>query len=407
MNPASRGTELFAGAALIVALALTVVVVFWSVGGGSGRHVDVTAEISQVGDSLEAGNIVTFREVIVGEVRGFHSDGAGGAVLDLRIEPDQARAIPRDVTAVGIPADLFGQTAILLSAPAASDAPALSDGDHVRADTSPGARGLQSALSEVYDVISTIEPAQLNGALSAISLALRENGSTVGTLIDHTDELTQKMVLTIPRLAGVLESLGTVSQQLAASSPDLLSAVENLLVPAQAVVAEQDAIAHFFAVVPPALDSTTDLTRDIGDNAVTVVTNAEPVLAALAQNAEGLAGSVTGFGSMADAFNSVIHDGRVKVNAYVTGVNSAALVPLFLGQPSQVLDSTATPLPSETARVTADRHETPASAVAGPQEVALVQSLVSSLSDVPANQVPEGATLLLGPLLRGLSTVIR
>lgn len=279
-----------------------VVGIFQSLTSGNQGDVAVSAQISQIGDSLEIGDIVTYREVIVGEVRSFQIDGQGGASLELRLSGVAARSIPSSVTAIGVPADLFGQTAVMLDSGGRLSGRHLKAGDHISADRSPAAAGLQSALAEAYHLMATVHPAQLNGALSALNTALQGNGKTLGETIDAAALLVRQIQPVIPKLDQVIRQVATVSVALARNSPALLASLNNLLTPARAIVEHKDAITRLLSVATPATQRSAAFLHAVGANVVTIVTNWRPVLDAIAQNPRGLAGSITGFGSLAAAF---------------------------------------------------------------------------------------------------------
>lgn len=416
MTAPARRFQPLLGVAVFAALLLAVALVFMSFNGSFGDNVVVTARIGQIGDSLDTGDIVTYRDVIVGEVRSFTPDGHGGADLRLRIGAHFARQVPGTVTALAVPATLFGNTEILLLPPhtITQSQPSLRNGQRVAADASPGAVGLQTALADAYDLITSVHPAQLDSALTALADALQNQGESLGKLVDEAAAYLRALAPSIPKLDAVITRFATVTSELAQDAPSLLQSLSNLLTPARAIVQQQQAVAALFNVAPGATDDATNLVAANGDNLVTIVSNERPFLAALSANPNALTDSITGFRSFATALNSTFHNGRASLNVVISGINTSALVPLLLGQPSEVLHQLADP-PTYSAAQTdaAIRLQTgahtggTASSAGDPNEVAAVRAVVSAITGAPPASVPNAIDMIIGPLLRHTTTVIR
>ncbi|MDT5000692.1 MAG: phospholipid/cholesterol/gamma-HCH transport system substrate-binding protein, partial [Mycobacterium sp.] len=227
------------GLGVFLAMALVVALVFKSFNGDFGNNVIVTAGISQVGDSLDTGDIVTYRDVIVGEVTSFQANGRGGAELRLRVQSHFARSIPANVTAVAVPASLFGATEILLLPPAQLSTASLRSGQDVAPDVSPAAAGLQTALADAYNLITSVHPAELDAALTSLASAIQNQGAALGKLVDDAAGYLKALAPAIPRLDAVISRFAMVADELARESPSLLQSLANLLAPAKAIVDEQ------------------------------------------------------------------------------------------------------------------------------------------------------------------------
>jgi phospholipid/cholesterol/gamma-HCH transport system substrate-binding protein len=429
----ARGRLSLIGLSVFVALALAVWLVFRSFNGDFGDNVTVTATIAQVSDSLDTGDIVTYRDVIVGEVRSFTANGRGGAELRLRLHASSARSVPSNVTAIAVPASLFGNTQIDLVPPAHAAGTSLHNGARVGADSSAAALGLQTALSDAYDLITAVHPARLDAALTSLATALQGEGPALGKLVDEAAKYLRALAPSIPALDAVISRFATVTTELARNSPDLLGAVANLLTPAKAITAQRQAVEQLLAVAPGVISSASDLLQRTGDDFVTVVTNEQPLLQALADDPNALPDSIRGFQSLADALNSTFHNGHASINVIVSGINSAGLVPVLLGQQTQVVAKLVDPTtytasqcprypgangpncpanaaalaPQDNSAVVLTAGATGnVSSIGQPQEVAAVRAILSSATGLPLAQVPAAMDLLLGPLLHGTTTVI-
>ena len=428
----TRGRRSAIGLGVFVVLALAVWLVFRSFAGDFGDNVDVSATIAQVSDSLDTGDVVTYHDVIVGEVRSFTANGRGGAELKLRLHASSARVVPSNVTAVAVPASLFGNTQIVLMPPPADAATSLRRGQHIGADSSPAAVGLQTALADAYDLITAVHPADLDAALTSLATALQGEGPNLGKLVDTSAHYLRALAPSIPELDAVISRFATVTTELAHDSPQLLGAIANLLTPAQAITAQRQAVQQLLDVAPGAIAGATDLLDRTGNDFVTVVLDEEPLLRVLAQDPNALPASITGFKSLADALNSTFHNGHPTINVIISGINSAGLVPVLLGQKTDVVDKLVDPTPysaaqcprypgasgpncptgaaaapaSEAAVVLSAGATGNVSSIGQPGEVAAVRAILSAATGLPAARIPAAMDLLLGPALHGTTTVV-
>lgn len=415
-----RAVEIAAGIALTVAAVLTVGLVYATFRGTFGNAVQVTAGITDAGDSLEPGDAVIYRDIIVGEVRSAAASSDSGARVSLTIKASYAKVIPDNVQSIAVPINLFGSTAVQLIPPQRPSGRPLRSGGHIAADRSPAATGLQSALTDAYKLLTAIRPADLDAALTALGTALSGRGDDLGRLLEKADVYLRRLTPSLPDLESVMANLATVTKQLAADTPAMLDTVRNLLGTARTVVARSADIAKLFAVAPAAVDHANGLIAATADSFVTVVNAQQAVLDAFRDNPQALPKTIAGFKSFADSFSSTLTSGPWEnVNVLATGVNSAALGPLLLGQKTQVLAGVTDPrlytaaqcprypgMSGPNCATTGTAFGGSATSVGHSSEVAAVRSLLSAVSDLPPTSVPSAVDLVLGPLLRGAETVI-
>jgi phospholipid/cholesterol/gamma-HCH transport system substrate-binding protein len=433
-----RGLEVLLGLLLAAVLAGAVVLVWESFSGTFGDKVTVSAELSQAGDSLEQGDIVTYRNVIVGEVSSASGNLGGGAVAKLRLDPAAAGQIPAKVTAVAVPASLFGNTKIELLPGADTKGPRLHEGSIIAADRSPAAESLQTALANAYTLLTSVHPAELDAALSALATALQGQGTRVNRLIARADAYLRKIAPHLPELDDVITSLASVTDEIARSAPSLLSSLRNTLVVAKGIVTERQAVANLLAVAPTAADNANRLLNGrTVDNVVTIARDQAEVSRALADHPAALADTIGGFKSFADTFNQILSSGPyLKVNLLLTGVDFAALLNVSTGAKGTVFQgivnppeytradcpryagasgpncasaSTASSPQSQDAQVltTGRNYGGTSSSIGSPSELRTVRVAAGRITGQPARSVPDAVDLLLGPLLRGSATVIR
>ena len=430
-----RRLELLLGLALAALMAGTVVVIYQSFRGDFGNDVLVSARINRAGDALEQGDIVTYRDVIVGEVTTATGTLQGGAVLQLKIHRDNAAVIPANVTAVAVPASLFGQTKVMLLPGATTSGPRLHDGQVIVADTNPAASSLQTALANAYTLLTSVHPAQLDAALSALASALDGQGENLGRLVDKADAYLRTIAPSLPQLNGVITSLATVTEELAKDSPALLASVADLLKVSAGIQRSKQSVATLLAVAPTAIGNAQLLLSPQNvDNAVTIWRNETPVLQAFAADPNALPETIDGFRAFATTFSKALAGHPyLKVNIVLTGANLATIPALLLGQPGHTFDAVSDPTgytnadcprypgsngpncPSGAAPAgagaqpltTGDGYGGTSSSVGSPQEQRIVQQAAAAITGQPASHLlPDVTDLLLGPLLRGRPTMI-
>jgi phospholipid/cholesterol/gamma-HCH transport system substrate-binding protein len=415
-----RGLEIGLGVALVFAMTLGVVLIWKSFKLEFSDKITVTAHLAKAGDALEQGDIVTYRRVIIGEVSDSTGGADGGAVAGLLIDPAAARQIPASVSAVAVPASLFGNTKIELVP---------------GQDTSAAAEGLQTALANAYTLLTSVHPAQLDAALSALATALQDQGGNINTLIAKADRYLRKLAPHLPELDDVITSLATVTEEVARHAPALLTSLANTLVVAKGILAEKQAVNGLLTIAPTAVDNAQLLLspRTV-NNAVTILREQVPVTAALADHPAALADTLKGFKQFADTFNKALAGGSLKANLLLTGADFTELINVAAGQPGKVFQSIVDPTlytPADCPRydgasgpncgagagtnsartqllTTGSGYGGTSSSVGSAKEVQAVRAAASSITRLPESRLNDATTdLLLGPLLRGTATVIR
>jgi phospholipid/cholesterol/gamma-HCH transport system substrate-binding protein len=430
----NRWLEILLGLGLSVAMVLGVMTIWWSFSGKFSDKITVSAELAKAGDALEQGDIVTYRRVIIGEVTDSTGNADGGAVAELKIDPRAAEEIPANVTAVAVPASLFGNTKIELLPPADPAPEHLQDNGVISADRSPTAESLQTALENAYTLLTSVHPAQLDAALSALARALDGQGPRLNTLIGKADSFLARLAPHLPQLDSVITSLANVTEHLARNAPQLLDSLANTLVISRGILADKEVVEELLDVAPLAVDNARKLlNEDVVDNAVTVIRNEVPVSAALAARPAALADTLLGFKVFADTFNGTLADGPyLKANLLLTGADFTQLFPAAAGKPGDVFHAIVNPpeyrirdcpryagasgpncdATSRTSSMTVFRtgHNFggTSSSIGSAREQRAVRSAASVLTQLPVGELSGGVVdVLLGPLLRGIPTLLQ
>jgi len=167
-------------------LIFTIVVIFaaWLVGQSFNRsfraYVPVTLMSDRTGLVMETGAKVKMRGVQVGRV-GQISGGKQPASLKLEIDPDKVALIPANVGARISATTAFGAKYVELVYPADPSTKSLTTGVVLRSENVT--TEVNTVFQNLVGVIRQVDPAELNGVLSALAEGLGGQGARIGEAI--------------------------------------------------------------------------------------------------------------------------------------------------------------------------------------------------------------------------------
>ncbi len=453
----------------VLFLALLMVAVWLTYATFTKKFVDVvpvTLQTSRIGLQLPTLADVKIRGVIVGEVRDMHADG-GGAVLDLALDPSETAAIPANVSAMILPKTLFGEKFVSLQMPADAASESLSAGDVIK-DSNPPLE-VEQVLSDLYPLLRAVRPADLSATLNAMATALEGRGERLGANLVRLDGYLQKLNPLVPGLIDNLRLLTTVSDNYAQVLPELGRLLRNGATTGDTVVEKEQELRALFTDVAGFSGTARDFLEVNEDNIIRLGEVSVPTLSLLEEYSpeypcllDGMAGWIP---QMSQAYrNYTLHINLETLPAQPTGYGPAdtpeygadygpscatlpnppysqespAPQPEFLkGQESDdgiagssgkyraapnyrsPSRSAAMVSPSRSAERVAPSQSAarlPYGTAAGgvtsgwagtAAEQRLVDALAAPVLDVPAKQVPDVATLLVGPIARGAEVSVR
>ena len=225
----------------------------------------VTLKTSSIGLQLPARADVKIRGVIVGEVLDTKAD-VDGAELTLGLYPDKVGVIPADVTGSIVPKTLFGEKYVSLLVP---DAPS---SDHILAgDTIERTRvstEVERVLSDLYPLLRTVQPAQINMTLNAIATALEGRGEELGQTLVTFDGYLKKINPEIPALVDDLRKLSTVSDIYSDVLPQVATILDNTVTTTTTLEDRETKLQNLFVDVAGLSDSARTFLADNEDNLV-------------------------------------------------------------------------------------------------------------------------------------------
>ncbi|OLR90658.1 MCE family protein [Actinokineospora bangkokensis] len=409
----------------------------------------VSLTTDEVGNQLAVHSDVKVRGLIVGEVRGI-TPTANGAELDLAIEPDKIDIIPANVSARFLPKTLFGERYVALQIPDDPAPEPLRAGDTIPQDTSVRAVELQQAFDSLLPVLQAVQPEKLSSTLTAISTALKGRGDQLGQTLSDLGSLVGELNPHLPQLRADLAQLATVADTYADAAPDLVQALSDLTVTSQTIADQRAELATLFATTTTASRDLETFLRINQDNIIQLADKSRPTLETLARYAPeypcllklmaenvDLLDKAFGKGTNQPGLHATI---EVTVNRgkYEPGVDTPRydddrgprcydLTPRpdpFPQNPpdGKIQDGSAA---KPAARSQADGLDpsvgvitTPQSAAAtttpaadslpnSPGEREFLGQLLSGQLGVPAGQVPDWSSLLVGPLYRGAEVSVQ
>jgi phospholipid/cholesterol/gamma-HCH transport system substrate-binding protein len=394
--------------------------------------VPVTLHTSKIGLQLPALADVKIRGVIVGEVREISSQGQG-ATLELALQPGKVEAIPANTTARILPKTVFGEKYVALEVPERPSPRSIAAGDVI--EESDVAFEVEQLLNDIYPFLRTVQPADLNYTLTAIATALEGRGEEIGTNLALLNDYLARTNPQLPLLIDDLRKLGRVSDEYAAAMPDIARLLRNSVTTGKTFVDKEQKVQALFQDVAGFSSTSKDFLEQNGDNIIRLGEVSVPQLDLYEEYSPEYPCLLQALAGWIPRMNSgwrghTLHINLELLPAQPTGYSPAddAVYGADNGPHCESLPnspySQANPAPQPDPLTVYDGVETGhnkhraapggrlgydvTSGWAGTAaERALVASVAAPVMGVPADEVPDVATLLFGPLARGAEVNLR
>jgi phospholipid/cholesterol/gamma-HCH transport system substrate-binding protein len=242
----------------------------------------VTLTTDNVGLQLPARADVKIRGVIIGQVLDAKAGRPGsGAVLTLGIQPDKMHEVPANVSASILPKTLFGEKYVELNIPQDPSSEALADGAHIGQTHLP--IEVERVLSDLYPLLRTVQPAEINYTLNAIATALEGRGNEIGQNIETLDRYLKRFNPEVPALIRDLKLLSRVSGTYADVIPQVAATLRNTVKTGNTLLSRQAKLRQFLRDTAAFSDTTKQFLDANGDNIIRLGQVSTPVLALLAR----------------------------------------------------------------------------------------------------------------------------
>jgi len=227
---------------------------------------EVTLDAATIGLQMPDHADVKIRGVIVGEVLGFTATDEGAKVR-LGIFPSQMHTIPSNVTGAIVPKTLFGEKYVSLVVPGDEPAPtSLQPGATITRTRVPVE--VQQVLADLYPLLRTVQPADINLTLNAISTALEGRGDDLGRDLVTVDHYLQRINPQIPQIVADLRLTTQVSNTYADVMPEVAQILRNTIKTTGTLEDRHDQLQALFTDVSSFSDTAHDFLRQNGDNII-------------------------------------------------------------------------------------------------------------------------------------------
>jgi phospholipid/cholesterol/gamma-HCH transport system substrate-binding protein len=216
------------GLALVGLLVGVVAAVFASFGGAFSTYAVAQAQLPATSTAIALNAPVEYRNVTVGTVASQGRSVPGGLVsVTLHLDRSMLHVIPAGVRATETPVSFFGDAYLVLTPPAHPGTATLATGATIPALDVGQTGSLQATLGDLDNLLRNLHPGELDAALTALASALQGNGTSLGHNLVRANTYFQQMLPLWPTVVSNLETLVPVSNQFAASTPDLLKILAN------------------------------------------------------------------------------------------------------------------------------------------------------------------------------------
>ena len=226
---------------------------------------EVKLETSTIGLQLPTRADVKIRGVIVGEVIDMKSD-AGGAELTLGLYPSKVDTIPANVTGSIVPKTLFGEKYVSLEVPADPSPDHIEPGQTI--ERTQVSVEVEKVLSDLYPLLRTVQPADINMTLNAMATALEGRGDEIGQNLETVDSYLKRINPQIPALVQDLRMTSKVSDTYAQVMPQIADILDNTVKTSTTLEDREVKLHALFDDVAAFSDTAKGFLDDNGDNMI-------------------------------------------------------------------------------------------------------------------------------------------
>jgi phospholipid/cholesterol/gamma-HCH transport system substrate-binding protein len=271
----------------------------------------VTVMADRAGLQLSRFGDVRLHGALVGHVKGIASNGKQ-AEITLALSPGAARTIPGNVSVQILPTTLFGRNYLELVPPMSGTAAApLRDGSVIPAKRVTTNVELQSILANLFPLLRSVRPADLNATLYAISHALQGKGDQLGDTFETLDDYLNRINVELPTLRKDLQLLSQVSKTYELAAPDLIRLLRNATVTARTLVDKQGDLNRALGSLTGLARTTRVTLKENEKGLIAQTRSGRPLLALLDTYAPELPCTITGLDRQIPNAKNVFNDGII------------------------------------------------------------------------------------------------
>jgi phospholipid/cholesterol/gamma-HCH transport system substrate-binding protein len=402
------------------------------------KTVNVELKTSHIGLQLNDHADVKLRGIIVGEVTGVSTDG-DEATVDLALKPDQVAEISSAVSARILPKTLFGEKYVALVPPSGAEGRHIKAGDVIARDKTAVGIEIEKVLNDALPLLQAVDPADLNATLNTLATALEGRGAEIAGTLTQLDGYLKKLNPSVPKLMDALAELTQVAQLYGDATPDLVRALRNLTITGNTVVEKQVQLQKFFVDVQKLSTSGNTFLKENEDRVIRLGEVSRPVLDLLERYSPEVPCFLKVMTDTAPILNDTFRNGRLNINLELITNQPTPYEPNELpayndhrgptcvgknyshpgSKPGPYTQENPAPYITGDDGVIGDHNKNQrfplnlqlnrampgfdldTQGVGTPAEQKVIDSVVAPEMGIPATDVPDLTTLLVGPLLRG------
>lgn len=203
--------------------------------------VPLTLVSTRAGLVMEPGAKVKLRGVEIGQVGSIGIDAANHSTLNLRIDPKPFAYLPGNVEAEIKSSTAFGAKYVDLVVPAQGASPAALKPGAVLTSRNVTVE-VNTVFANLQNLVTAVDPAELNAVLSAMADALRGKGETIGRAITAGNDV---LLAVNPRMGAVARDWKLFAQTTGAYSvaaQDILSTLDSFSTTSATIASQAAAI---------------------------------------------------------------------------------------------------------------------------------------------------------------------
>src|SRR6478735_3873754 len=268
---------------------------------------EVTLETSTIGLQLPMRADVKIRGVLVGEVLAFEPT-ADGAEVKLGLFPSEVDTIPADVSGAIVPKTLFGEKYVALQVPEDPSPQPIAAGDVI--ERTEVSTEVEKVLSDLYPLLRTVQPADINMTLNALATALEGRGDQIGENLETVDSYLKRLNPQIPQLIDDLRLTAKTSDTYAAVMPQIADILDDTVTTTGTLEGREDKLNALFDDVSSFSDTAREFLDENGDNLIRLSDVSQEQLRVFAKYAPEFTcltrGIVTAGSRQAEAFRGFV-----------------------------------------------------------------------------------------------------
>ena len=329
----SRTGRAVAGVVLAGIVAGIVWLIVSAFTGSFTNIVKIKAQLPPGSNAVPAASPVEYRNVTVGKVGSETEAPDGGVAVEFEIYPKNLAKIPKGVQAQVAPLSIFGNQYVDLVPPATATAGHLQAGDFVSPYGGAPSSSLQGTVTQLYNLLNALHPADLDTALTAFAQALNGEGAALGqTLSGTANYLGKGVVPNLSTMESDINQLTPFSNNLNQSAPNVIGTLSNSATTAQTIVQQEQALHSLLTNGTGAIGKFASVLQQVQTTLPSLMNESGPLLADVTQSPTELSRTLSGLTQFASAVATQEEGGPfLSVNVGLPVANISAGVNAALG----------------------------------------------------------------------------